>query len=125
MSKDIKNRSGGNDNRTVFLGQSLEHHGPLPLPSDFAAYEKVLPGSAERIFAMAEREQGINHFAIKAAIAHEGRTHTTARWIAFFGLGGGFVLAIIKGDLFSYCLLTAELGSLVGSFIYSRVKTKQ
>lgn len=33
------------------------HQGPIPMASDFAAYEKVLPGSANRIMQMAEREQ--------------------------------------------------------------------
>lgn len=35
------------------------HSGPLPAPEDLARYDDLLPGAAERIFAMAEREQ--NH----------------------------------------------------------------
>lgn len=31
--------------------------GPLPMPSSFGGYEKVLPGAAERILRMAEKEQ--------------------------------------------------------------------
>ena len=37
----------------VMLAQS----GPLPVAQQFEQYEKVLPGSAERILAMAEQEQ--------------------------------------------------------------------
>ncbi len=33
------------------------HYGPLPTPEDFARYDAVLPGAAERILRMAEAEQ--------------------------------------------------------------------
>lgn len=37
--------------------QQAHYQGPLPLPNHFEGYERVLPGSAERIIAMAEKEQ--------------------------------------------------------------------
>lgn len=33
------------------------HQGPLPAPTDFAAYEHVHTGAANRLLAMAERDQ--------------------------------------------------------------------
>ena len=36
---------------------SAQYSGPLPLPSSFREYDKVLPGSADRILKMAENEQ--------------------------------------------------------------------
>jgi uncharacterized membrane protein len=33
------------------------HQGPLPAPQDLFAYDQYLPGTADRIIAMAEREQ--------------------------------------------------------------------
>ena len=41
----------------VSITESSNFSGPLPLPATLDGYEKVLPGSAERIVAMAEREQ--------------------------------------------------------------------
>src|ERR1700687_4427800 len=44
------------------VGQLLHHRqetlfqGPLPRPEDFAAYERVLPGAADRILKMAEKQ---------------------------------------------------------------------
>jgi len=35
----------------------LEHSGPLPHPEILSGYEKVLPGSADRILKMAEKQQ--------------------------------------------------------------------
>jgi uncharacterized membrane protein len=37
--------------------------GPLPTPVELAAYNELLPGTAERIIAMAEREQAARHNA--------------------------------------------------------------
>lgn len=33
-----------------------QYSGPLPKPEDLAKYEQVIPGAAERIIKMAERE---------------------------------------------------------------------
>lgn len=35
---------------------SIQYSGPIPHPSDFEKYEKVLKGSADRILAMAENQ---------------------------------------------------------------------
>lgn len=76
--------------------QLLMHQGPLPLASEFAAYNKVLPGSADRILKMAEREQ-------KAAIGLR-RRDWTSQFISML-LGKSFlyflvamtVLLVMKG----------------------------
>jgi uncharacterized membrane protein len=37
------------------------HRGPLPPPDQFKDYEAILPGSADRILKMAEKEQDHRH----------------------------------------------------------------
>lgn len=37
------------------------HSGPLPAPKTLHGYEKIVPGGAERIFLMAEKEQQHRH----------------------------------------------------------------
>ena len=37
--------------------QVRHYSGPIPPAEEFARYEKVYPGSADRLFSMAEREQ--------------------------------------------------------------------
>ena len=37
------------------------HSGPLHAPEDFAKYENILPGAAERILSMAENEARHRH----------------------------------------------------------------
>lgn len=41
--------------------QQSQYSGPLPPPALYQEFEKVLPGSAERILAMAEKEQSHRH----------------------------------------------------------------
>jgi uncharacterized membrane protein len=51
---------------------SVSHHsGPLPPPSDLAAYETIQPGFAERIMQMAEKEQTKRHVSLDAYMEKE------------------------------------------------------
>ena len=45
------------ENVRVSVMEASAFSGPLPPPSMYSGYEKTLPGSAERILAMAEKEQ--------------------------------------------------------------------
>lgn len=51
----------GRENEAARVVQSMlvqqSHSGPLPPAREFRIYESVLPGAADRIIAMAEREQ--------------------------------------------------------------------
>jgi uncharacterized membrane protein len=119
--RDLKKRKAPEDR--IIVQHSTEvtaHAGPIPSPADFADYDRILPGSANRILTMAEKEQEMTHFAIKAAIEHETRLHTTLRFTAIPILMGGFVLVLVRADLASYSILIGELAALIGAFIYSK-----
>ena len=47
------------------------HHGPLPDPDTLAQYERMMPGAAERIFRIAEREQEHRHAQEKTSLEGE------------------------------------------------------
>lgn len=47
--------------------------GPLPPPEDFAKYEQVMPGTADRILAMAEKEQQIRADGQDKILANDKR----------------------------------------------------
>ena len=44
---------------TVIRGQTIIREGPLPPATDFAEYERILPGAADRIMSLAEKDQEI------------------------------------------------------------------
>jgi len=45
----------------VIHQEMTRHSGLLPAPETFSAYDKVLPGAAERILTMAEKAQSHRH----------------------------------------------------------------
>lgn len=81
---------------TVRQEQVSLHTGPLPAPEDLAHYEAVIPGLADRIVTLAEKQAEHRMFLERYAIVSEVRR---ANWgmavgavIAFTGLGGGIYL---------------------------------
>ncbi|WP_455107625.1 DUF2335 domain-containing protein [Porphyromonas sp.] len=83
--------------RVVAVAQeSSSFNGPLPHPSHFKGYEDVLAGSAERILAMAEKQQ-------EHSFEQERKTHALlymGLWIALIVVSGAFALvafAIYRG----------------------------
>ena len=69
------------DEQRVQMAQELVEHslieqtftGPLPKPEDFAEYEQVMPGAANRILAMAEKEQQIRTDGQDKILANDRR----------------------------------------------------
>lgn len=62
------------------LRRSQSWKGPLPPPAALAAYERVLPGAADRVFQLAERSMGIKEAReaiIQTAVSGEVEVQTT------------------------------------------------
>lgn len=57
--------------------------GPLPLASEFDAYERTFPGSAERILTMAEKEQDRRITWDKEALGAEIKDRKRGHYLAF------------------------------------------
>lgn len=53
--------------------QTLSHSGPLPPPDQLHAYETAMPGLAERIVRLTEREQEHRHEIIAIAVRRNAR----------------------------------------------------
>lgn len=80
-----RGRPGGREQQVTTTTQ-LQWNGPLPPPQALEHFERVIPGGAERILAMAEREQThrmeIEKIGIGAAIQHEGRGQKLGAFVA-------------------------------------------
>ncbi len=59
--------------------------GPLPPPSHFEHYERMLPGAAERIFATGESEQAARH-EIEAHASRLEMRETSLGVVVWFGI---------------------------------------
>ena len=69
--------------RSAIVHAQLEFSGPLPPPQILGQYEDELPGAAERLFRMAEKQQ--DH-----RINMDESSVRRANW----GLGAGFAVAV-------------------------------
>lgn len=101
MAKPPAARPAQNPQRQV---QIVTRQGPLPDPAELQAYNQVVPGAAERIISMAEREQAarlnLDDMAHRADVRHRDELVASQRASArgvfvsdACGQALGFVLA--------------------------------
>src|SRR5262249_5477754 len=98
------------------------HHGPIPSPEDFAAYNSVLPGAADRILKMAEGQathrQGLERFAVRGDF-YTAVMGTILGYIAFGGaMFGAIYLLLHDKPIESLATFIVALGSAFGPKIY-------
>lgn len=98
--------------------------GPLPPPEIISDYEKILPGGAERIFAMAEKEQVHRHsmdsLAVNGAIRKDKRGQWMGFSIAIIILAIASVFAWKGNTTFAGTLIAIDLLGLVSVFVLGR-----
>lgn len=104
---------------------AAQYSGPLPLPQHYAEYEKILPGAADRILSMAEKEQNHRH-------SREKKVNNYPYW----GLAVGAILSVLCFT-FSYLLfvngrpvgggamLSVSVLGVIGWFVNGRIGTHE
>ena len=113
----------------------MEYSGPIPPPEVFRGYEDVLPGSADRILAMTEKQVehriSAENKQLDHSIAVEKKLVQNEIVLSYLGLISGLIVAILglsgaiylgeKGQTIPSGILSAgTLGSLVRVFISGR-----
>ncbi|PHM40269.1 hypothetical protein Xmau_02025 [Xenorhabdus mauleonii] len=98
--------------------------GSFPSPEVLKGYESILPGYAERMFSLREREQSFRHEKQKKTldglISKEKRGQWMGFSIAMFILIIAAVFAFRKEILFAGTLITIDLVGLVAVFVIGR-----
>jgi uncharacterized membrane protein len=96
------------------LTVTQEYQGPLPPGEEFERYERVRPGAAERILAMAEREQARRHPSIDAAIELDRKSlkHDILR--SYVGQCFGLLAVTMAFALAGYCIFRGYPWAAVG-----------
>lgn len=81
----------------ALVQEEYRHSGPLPAPEVLGKYDEILPGAAQRIILMAEKEQASaidsRNYAIRE-IASETRR---GQWLAFLVALSAFATAAALG----------------------------
>jgi len=98
--------------------------GPLPSPAILHGYDQALPGTAERILQMAEREARHRHVLEQRLLEIEGRNSTfgiaAGLSVGMAGILGG-VFAVVHGaDIAGGGVALTALAALAGVFISQR-----
>jgi uncharacterized membrane protein len=72
-------------NQSITHVQSLSFSGPLPPPEILAKFNEVVPGAADRLIAMAER-QSAHREALETAVVQGGlESQKRGSWFGFLG----------------------------------------
>lgn len=103
--------------------------GPLPPPSILQGYDRVVPGAAERIIAMAERQsshrQAVEGKLVEAQIA-DGKIERSERklgqilgfTIGVIAIFSGAVIAVLGAEIAGGVIGGGTVAGLVSVFIY-------
>jgi uncharacterized membrane protein len=102
--------------------------GPLPAPEILGGYEEVLPGLADRVVRMAEKEQHFRHESgrevgrsIEMAARSNESARTRGQWfglvVALAGISGAVALGVADKQTAASVLGGTTLLSLVSTFI--------
>ncbi|MEA3053998.1 MAG: hypothetical protein QOG72_2901 [Sphingomonadales bacterium] len=107
------------------IEKTVSHSGWLPTPDDLAAYETILPGLAERIVAMPEREQKHRHEVIENALdrdyqlKHRGQTLAITSMVLLLAFSG--CLAALGEIAWAARVAIFTIVAVVGIFVTGKV----
>lgn len=103
--------------------------GPLPPPEDLANYERVLPGSADRIICMAEGQathrQSLEQKVINANVSIQQLGLACAFIIAMTAIVGGIWISLKGMSGTGLSVIIGALGALVGVFVYGKSEQRK
>ena len=89
-----------------------EFSGPIPPPSIIEGYERVLPGSADRIITMAEKQSEHRQKMEEKMISAESRDSLLGVIFAFLLGVGCIIVAVIM-----VCVVPQNSGAIAGAFL--------
>lgn len=111
-----------NDARLVLTQTVSKYHsGPLPPAEELEHLERILPGAANRVFEMAEREQQHRHIMGETIVTKEFALRGRGQWLAISAIS--LLLAAVGylaylGDTISAAGLgVATIVGVVGAFV--------
>ncbi len=88
------------------------HSGPIPSPEDFERYDQSLPGAADRILSMAEKEQQIRAIEQEKAFSNDSRRINAA---AILGLALIIVAGVATWKGFDGIAITLGLSGIIAA----------
>lgn len=122
----MKSTEPANRHKAAIQVQQQHYSGPLPKPEDLAKYNQVVPGAAERIIAMAEKEMDFRHKSENKLQGHAVRIATVSIVFAFVSvliLSGLVWFALYKGfDTVAASIAVGSIAAVAGVFMFFKTK---
>ena len=104
--------------------QVMAHAGPLPHPAVLEAYDRIVPGGAERIFkqfeAQSAHRQAMEMTVIRSNSFVEVFGSVSAFVLGMVGIAGGLYLVMQGRSVEGLSAFLAALASLLGVYVYGR-----
>jgi uncharacterized membrane protein len=103
--------------------------GPLPSPQLLERYDVIVPGAAERIIVMAEKQLEHRQDLERMVVASNTQSQTQGLWLGFIlamvvVVSGAFL--IYHGhDVYGLAAIISALAALVGVFVYGKYRQKK
>lgn len=114
---------------TMIAMEQRSYSGPLPAPEDFEAYEKVLPGSTDRILSMAEKslDSRITNekTIIETRLKQSGRGQIFGFILALFFGFISVILGIEGHEVLAGIIASGDIISLAIIFVLNREPSKR
>jgi uncharacterized membrane protein len=101
----------------VSAAASVMYSGPLPPSTEFAGYDKALPGAAERILTLAEKEVEHRHKKEDNLIKISNRGQIFGFLVAIMSIGAVFVSLFINQPLGAIAPAIVALTGLAAVFV--------
>lgn len=128
-STPVNSRNNGNGNNvtpSISNGiQSASFSGPMPPPSILEGYERIVPGAAERILAMAEsdmqHQQQYDNALLKASVNQIRRGQILGFLIGLATISASVYFATIGYPILAGILSGSTLLGLVSVFAIGRI----
>lgn len=109
--------------------QSTIFAGPIPPAEELAKYEKILPGSADRILKMAEKQSTHRRELENKILESNIKTAATGQVFGFtiftLALIAGVVLILLGKNGEGLVTSLSSLAIIIGIFIYDRADKRQ
>ena len=130
LNKKDNSSSNGNKAGSVIVRQQMSFSGPLPPPEVLKKFDEVVPGAAERIIKMAERQfthrTELERKVIDSDIARSKWGQVLGFVIAIAGLIVAVLVSIYGNALAGGIIGVSTLVSLVSVFMHgTKVRDKE
>jgi uncharacterized membrane protein len=107
----------------------MEYSGPMPLAAEVARYEAIYPGSAQRMFVYADRQQihrhGLEAAVVRSNIALASRGQWMGFMLGMLGILAATYLIATGRQVAGVAVFFGDILSLVGVFVYGRREARK